>query len=341
VLLLAIMPFFSAAQKKYEYAPDAAGKWTYTYLNESKGSYRSDANYVLSPAELAAFKKKINVVAETLHQNPVTQSFIGYEATISAGIYANMYRYKYNVANLAGRIPKAEIILRFCPLHREIASGRIFKDCMEVEHCDVWLNSMERTVTLYGDGTIEPFDKLNALDEAAAKMNAVFQAPEVFQQPAAGVTLYTNGVMIFAKPGRPYWLPVTAGEYFDLKIKYWTLQSEKEGNRMFLDMLLQEKANFSKADLKLPAYNGEYPASLISVIPNNRPYMRLNPGYFDKQLLRTALQLITVKLNNDILIEGFNPDEYLKGEHYMDILRYYQYSKAIDVEKIKALLDIP
>jgi len=338
LMFLSVLP--ATAQKKYRYAPAATGKWTYTYLNESKGSYRSDANYVLSPAELTVFKNKINTVVETLHQNPVTQSPVGYEATITAGIFANMYRYKYNVANLKGKIPQAEIILRFCPLHEEIATGKIIKDCMEVEHCDVFLNSLERTVTLYGSAYEDPAANKNPLDAAASKMNGVFQAPEIFQQPAPGVTLYTNSVMVFAKPGRPYWLPVTAGEYFDLLIQYWTLQSEKEGNSLFLDMLLQEKQKFTEASLQLPAYNGENPASQITVVPNNRPYMRLNPDFFDKQLPRTAVQLITVHLNQDILIKGFDPKEYLTGEHYMDFLRYFEYSKAIDVEKIKALLDI-
>ena len=340
VLVFICIPGIALSQSKYRYAPEAKGKWTYTYLNESKGSYRSDANYVLSPAELAAFKKKINTVAETLHQNPVTVTPLGYEATITAGIFANMFRYKYNVANLAGKIPQAEIVLRYCPLHEEIATGRIFKDCMEVEHCDVWLNNLERSANLSNNYFIEPFDKLNALDEAATKMNAVFQAPEVFQQPAEGVTLYTNSVMVFATNKRPYWLPVTAGEYFDLKIKYWTLESAKEGNTMFLDMLNAEKAHFSAEQLLLPAYNGENPASLITVIPNNRPYMRLNPDYFDKKLPRTAVQMITIKLNNDIVVDRFNPKQYLNGEHYMDILRFYEYSKALEIEKIKGLLDV-
>ena len=339
--MLILLPFLSFAQNKYRYAPNASGKWAYTYLNESKGSYRSDANYMLSVAELAAFKKKINAVVETLHQNPVTISPLGYEATISAGIFANMFRYKYNVTNLAGKIPQAEIVLRFCPLSEEIATGKITKDCMEVEHCDVWLNNLDRTASLSGSYTLEPGEKTTALDEAATKMNAVFQAPEIFGQPADGVTLYTNGVMVFAKAGTPYWLPVTAGEYFDLQIKYWTLLSEKEGNRLFLDMLLQEKERFSAAALQLPAYNGENPASQITVVPNEHPYMRLNPAYFDKKIPRTAVQLITVKLNNDVLIKGFDPGHYLRGEHYMDILRYYEYSKAIEVEKIKALLDTP
>jgi hypothetical protein len=55
---LLLVPFFTGAQKKYKPAPDAPGIWNYSYINESKGSYRSDANYVLSPAELTSHQKE-------------------------------------------------------------------------------------------------------------------------------------------------------------------------------------------------------------------------------------------------------------------------------------------
>lgn len=336
-LLAILFSIISFSQNKYKLAPDAAGKWDYSYINEAKSSYRSDANYMLSASELATFKKKINSVVETLHQNPVTSNPVGYEATVTACIYANMYRYKYNVANLAGMIPHSEIVVRFCPLYVEVATGKYRKNCLEVFHCNVWLNDIEQTVS--GAQIFEPIDKSNPHDDAAAKRNEVFQAPEVYKQLSEGVTLYTNSVMIFAKPGKPYWLPVTAGEYFDRLIKYWTLESEKEGNHLFLDMLLKEKEKFSEEDLRKPAYNGENPVSQITVKPNERPYMRKNPDYFDKTLPRTAVQLITINVNSDLLDKNFDPKHYLKAETYMDILRYYEYCKAIDVEKIKSLLD--
>lgn len=339
-LLLQFISFVSAsAQKKYKAVPEAPGKWSYTYLNETKGGYRCDANYVLSAAELATFKRKIDEVVETLKQNPVTANPVGYEPTATAGIYANMFLYKYNPANTAGRIPQSEIVIRFCILYQETTTGKLNKDCMEVEHCDVWLNCIDRTVNSSGYHSYEAIGPKKPLDEAFGKMNEVFQAPEAFQTLGEGVTLYTNGVIVVARKDRPYWIPVTAGEYFDLQIRYWTLKSEEEGNSYFLDMLKKEKESFSEADLKSPAYNGENPASLITVAPNNRPYMRFNPNYFDKKIPRTALQLLTVKINSDLLVKGFNPKQYLNGERYMDILRYYEYSKAIDVLKLKKLLD--
>lgn len=341
LLLLLLFSFAPAsAQKKFKPAPEAPGTWNYTYLNEAKGGYRSDANYVLSATELAAFKKKINQVVETLRQNPVTANPIGYEPTVTAGIYANMFLYKYNPANIAGRIPQSEIVLRFCILYQEIATGKLSKDCMEVEHCDVWLNCIDRTVNSSGYHSYEAFGPKKPIDEAFGKMNEVFQAPELFQTLAEGVNLYANGVIVAARKDRPYWIPVTAGEYFDLQIRYWTLKSAEEGNTYFLDMLKKEKESFSEANLKLPAYNGENPASLITVIPNNRPYMRFNPNYFDKKIPRTALQLLTVRINSDLLVKGFNPKHYLNGEHYMDILRYYEFSKAIDAGKLEDLLDV-
>lgn len=66
----------------------------------------------------------------------------------------------------------------------------------------------------------------------------------------------------------------------------------------------------------------------------------MNPDYFDKNIPRTSLQLIAIKVNQDILNKGFNAGDYLKAEQYMDILRYYEYSKAIDGGVLITLLDI-
>ncbi|MFT3843489.1 MAG: hypothetical protein QM725_00400 [Lacibacter sp.] len=338
VAYVVTMSLTSAAQSKYKYDPNAPGKWTYTYLNESKGGYRSDANYVLAAADLAVFKKKINTVLETLHQNPVTLNPVGYEATVTASIYANMFRYKYNPANLAGKIPASEIVIRFCPLSREIATGNLRKDCIEVEHVTAWLNYLESTVA--GVKILEDIDKRNPHDDAYGKMNEVFQAPEILKKIDDYTTVYANGIMIVAKPGKPYWIPVTAGEYFNLQIKYWTLESEKEGNSMFLDMILHEKKSFTEEQLKMPAYNGENPASLITIVPNERPYMRFNPNFFDKKIPRTSIQMITLTINKDIYVEGFNPKQYVQTDsRYTDILSFYNYSKAIDVKSLEALLD--
>lgn len=338
-VLLILLALTSAAQSKYKYDPAAPGKWTYTYLNESKGGYRSDANYVLSPAELAVFKKKMNAVLETLHQNPVTQNPVGYEATVTAGIFANMFRYHYNPANLAGKIPVSELVIRFCPLSREIATGNLRKDCIEVEHVTAWINYLESTVA--GVKIMEDIDKRNPHDDAFGKMNEVFQAPEVLKKMDDYTTIYGNGIMIIANPSRPYWIPVTAGEYFDLQIKYWTLESEKEGNSMFLDMILQEKKGFTAEQLKMPAYNGENPASLITIVPNERPYMRFNPNFFDKKIPRTSIQMITLTINKDIFIDGFDPKQYVQPvNRFTDILSFYNYSKAIDVKSLEALLDV-
>lgn len=330
----------TGAQQKYQPAPDATGKWVYTYLNEPAGSYRSDANYVLSAAELAAFRKKINAVVEILHSNSVAQHPVGFNPTIQAGIWVNASQVNYKPALTAGRIPVAEIVLRFCILHKETATGNLRPDCMEVEHCDVFLNNLSHTIPamVYSNHLLSASD--TPRDSAFKKLNAVFTAPQMVKSLAQGVTLYDNGVIIAAGTQRPYWLPVTAGELFDLQVRYWTLASKEEGNTLMLDMILEERKSFSEAQLRMPAYYGEHPASLITVQPNTMPYMRLNPAYFDKTIPRTALQLITVKVNKDILVPGFNKESYRQGEHYMDILRYYEFSNAIDGGQLRSLLDV-
>jgi hypothetical protein len=247
-------------------------------------------------------------VVETLHQNPVTLHPIGFEATVSACIRADMWRFRYDVKQLAGKIPESEIIIRFCPLSTEIATGKIVKGCIEVEHCDVHLNSPGYSTKDYLNFTGDGYDK--QIDIAAQKLREVFTAPEVVKTLAEGVTLYSNGIIVAAGTQRPYWIPVTVGEMFDLHINYWKPESKKQGNTMVLDMILKEKESFSAEELKAPAYNGQSPVSLISSIPNKKPYMRFNPDYFDKKIPRTSVQLITIKINNDICIPNFTSKNY-------------------------------
>jgi hypothetical protein len=339
VALLILIPSTVGAVDKYQPASDAAGKWSYTYDNDSKGSHSGDANYALSPAEMAAFKGKINEVVEALHQNPVTLHPIGFEATVRAGISVGAHLFNHDPALMAANIPAAGITIQFCPLYAEVATGNVHKGCIEVAHCDVGLNTPYYTTSVksYLNASGDGYDK--AIDDASKRVNEVFQARKALKALAPGVTLYSDGVIVAAGTERPYWIPVTAGELFDLQINYWTLRSKKDGNTVVLDMIKKEREKFTAQDLKSPAYHGENPISLISAKPNDKPYMRFNADYFDRKIPRTALQLITIRVNPDICDPGFDEKNY-KGENAMDILRYFQFSKAIDGQKIRALLDV-
>jgi hypothetical protein len=62
-------------------------------------------------------------------------------------------------------------------------------------------------------------------------------------------------------------------------------------------------------------------------------YLRFNPEYFDKSLPREAVQLITLHT----LAEAFTGDCQYTNYDYVS---FYKFTKAIDGESLKALLDV-
>ena len=71
-----------------EAVPNETGKWDYSYSRESKGGYRSELNYSMTPTELIKFRQKINEVVNCLHQNPVLANPKGFTATVQSCVYS-------------------------------------------------------------------------------------------------------------------------------------------------------------------------------------------------------------------------------------------------------------
>jgi hypothetical protein len=329
LFFFAISQMTLSAQDRWKMHPDHPGVWSYKFYTEAKGGYRSELSYSLSPDELARFKQKISDVAETLHQNPVVKNPIGFEPTVQGNFWTDVFPIHYDVRVLANQIPQAEIVIRFCPFYSD-KEGNPEKACMEVEHCDIMLNNPRHSVT--GRETNgNSFDP--SPGDIPTTFNEVFQAPPKIKELAEGVTVYSNGVIVVADPKRPYWIPVTCGEYFNIRLNDLERRINDPGAKEIRDMILKEKEQFTPDQLNQPAYNGYNPISLIGWEKNDRPYMRFNPEYFDKSLPREAVQLITIHALADAyygecLYENF------------DYVSFYKFTKELDGESLRALLDI-
>jgi hypothetical protein len=337
LLILLTKTVVSPAQNTSSEASDTPGKWDYHYYTESgKGGYRSELNYSLTPAELAKFKQKIDAVVEFLHQDPVTKNPIGFEPTVQGSVWTNAYEVNYNPALLKDKIPQAEIVLQFCPYYKNAKTGKISKGCIEVSHFDVLLNNMKSSTTTYQNYSGDGYNK--DINKASKDLNLIFQSPNILKKIAPGVTAYDNGIVVIADPDKPYWIPVTVGEYFDLELKYWELSSIKEGNTFVLDYVKKDFAAFSPEDLNKIAYVGcpnDQCLTLVTTTVSEKMWMRFNPDYFDKSLPRSAVQLITVRT----LPEAFVKEE---GEYEnTDYAKHFKFSKQLDFGKMSQLLDIP
>lgn len=311
-------------QNETHWITDKPGKWSYVH-NKSD----DDERYKLTVNEYNQYRKKMNFVVETFHQNPVLKDPVGFESTVNSRIWIDDYM-GFTMPLLANEIVRSRIAIQFCPYFKN-KSGSIEKHCMEVSVCEVVLNSPKFTADSYlnysGDGYNEE------LTIAAQRLNKIFIKPAVVKEMAEGVTAYSSGIIVVANPQRLYWILVTAGEMFDLILNYWELKSQNDNDAfVVIDYIKKEKAAYSPDELTLPAYSSNESISKITTQKNNGQYMRFNPDYFDQSLPRTYIQLITL----NTLIEAYSDNCRFKN---VDYLRHYEFVKSLDGEMLKGLLD--
>lgn len=326
ILLLTLVTRCLYAQNETQWLPDQPGKWSYHHK-----LYGVIEDYKLTPYEISRYKQKIDTIIETLHQNPVLKNPVGFEPSVNVRILDE------NTGFISTPLPKvivgARIAIQFCPYFLD-ESGNIKKHCMEVTSCDISFNCPKYTAESYihftGDGYHEE------LSAAALKLNRIFLKPMVVKELAEGVTAYSNGKIIIADSERPYWIPVTIGELFELELNYYELDykfNKKEGILAVIEYIKNEKAAYSPEELYCPAYRDNSNISSITANSDGDQYMQFNPEYFDKSIPRTYVQLLTVHT----LTEAFTDNcEYKDVAH----IRHCEFVKQFDANALKALLDV-
>jgi hypothetical protein len=304
--------------------PNKPGTWTYQYLvPDSKEAARQLG---MSPAEVAAFKLKLDRIAEAFHQNLVLKDPKGFDARVTARIFhpyywgQRPYDYRY--------IGEVRVFLEYWFEWK----GKVVKQTIEPPQFTAFVNEPE--VLSRGPYSQAGDDKDKAVDEAAAKLRELL-APEKLRELAPGVMLYRN-LIVVSDPKIPLYLPVTVGEVFALELAYWRLRAKSDPyQKILLDMVEQEHAKLKPGEADRPAYhaiNGAY----VSSQPNEKPVMRLNPAYFDHVYPRAAVRLITIPVPDDM---DLRKDADFSGQGACGYLRLYQLARAHDAAQLRSLID--
>jgi hypothetical protein len=327
-LFVLIPGFFLFSQNKEpHWLPDEPGKWNYNPEFDN-----NMPNYKLSAAELATYHSKIDRIVEMFHQNPVLSNPVGFAPSVHLRTWVGE-KISYAAPVLDKAIVGSAINIQFCPLFLDDA-GAVKKACMEVSCCEVRINNPKSTTERYlpvpGGRTNEEMFK------AALRLNKIFIKPLVIKELAEGVTAFNSRIIVISNPNRPYWIPVTAGELFDLHLNYYELEykfKKDEGVLYVIDAIKKEKAAFSSEELGKPAHFKNSNISQIGLDENEGIYMRFNPEYFDKTRPRTDIQLITLYTAT----EAYQNFESSPSFSYK---KQYQFVKALDVNMLKSLLDV-
>lgn len=326
-LFIVINTAYLFAQSETQWLPDYPGKLTFHH--KISGEIEK---YKLTPAELITYQKKIDAIVETLHQNPVLKNPIGFEPSVNVLVWPDD-KLGYKTISLADEIVGSRIAIQFCPYLRD-ESGNVKKHCMEVSSCDVHLNQPKATTEKYLNFTGSDA-KTEEAYIIAQRLSKIFIKPLVVKELAEGVTAYSSGIIIVSNPNRPYWIPVTTGNFFDLLLKLWELgiKSGITGAPDVFDIIKAEKEALTQEELKLPAYFDNGKISQITVIQNNSPLIRFNPDYFDRSLPRTSIQLIAMHTLTDSFIMDCDYKELAYQKHC-------EFVKLLDVRPLQALIEV-
>ncbi|HTY09016.1 MAG TPA: hypothetical protein VMF29_07615 [Candidatus Edwardsbacteria bacterium] len=304
--------------------PDKQGVYTFQYLDsDSKEAARQLG---MTPAEAAAFKPKLERLAEVFHQNPVVKDPKGIDARVTARIFRpyywgqRPYDYRY--------IGEVRVFLEYWFQGKK----GLAKQTIEPPQFTALVNEPE--VLSHGPYGQAGDDKDKEISEAAAKLRELL-APEKVRELGPGVTLYRTMIVV-SDPKIPLYLPVTVGDVFACQLAYWKLMSAKQPlMKVMLDMVEQEYAKLKPGEKEMPAYhaiNGAY----VSSQPNGEAVVRLNPAYFDSSYPRTAVRLITIPVPDDM---DTRKDNDFSNQSACGYLRLYQLARAHDAAALAALID--
>jgi len=328
ILLVTIVTSCLYAQNETQWLPDQPGKWSYHH--KITGEIEK---YKLSTAELAEYRKNIDLVIETLHQNPVLKNPVGIEPSVNVRVWPDDHE-GYHQRSLTGDIVGSRIAIQFCPLFKD-ENGNIRKHCMEVTSCDVHVNEPKATSDKYLQYSAS---ELNPAPEklviAAQNLSKIFVKPLVAKELAEGVTAYQSGIIIISNPKCPYWIPLKCGELFDQITEYFKIVQEKDNSYVYVvEAIEKEKGVFSTEQLNGPAYFTTGNISGVTAVENDSPLVRFNTEYFDKSLPRTSIQLIAVHT----LTESFDRN---CDDTHLEYRRHCEFVKQLDANALKALLNV-
>jgi hypothetical protein len=327
MLLATVIVSYLHAQNETQWLPDQPGKWSFHHKIHGEVE-----KYKLTSTELTALQKKIDTITETFHQNPVLKNPVGFEPSLNVMVLAHD-KVGFKTISLANAIIEYRIAIQFCPLFRD-ESGNVKKHCTEVTSCDIHVNQPKATTERYlnfrGDGYHEE------LSVAAERLNRIFVKPLVVKELAEGMTAYSSGIIIVAGTTRPYWIPVTVGELFDLQLNYYELDyklNKKEDIPYVIDAIKNERAAYTAEELKLPAYSDSGKISSITKEVNENQYVQFNPDYFDRSMQRTDAQILAIHT----LTEAYYND--CPNDH-LNYMSHCEFVKQLDVNALKSLLDV-
>ena len=156
---------------------------------------------------------------------------------------------------------------------------------------------------------------------------------------APGIDRYNGQDIVVYNPDRPpYWLPVTVREVYKLTYDYWRLEPDSITRAMMLQMLDAEYSTFTTEELDGNAY--ALSKGALAHVGNDEDspqIMKPNPAYWNRNLPKSAIQIMKFILPDNQVYLQKKADEYLKANStsYHEV----NFEKTLDVYQFASLID--
>jgi len=297
----------------------------------------TDCNY--TKVEEKANYSKLTALTDVLCKNPVLQDIKGFDCNVM--LYSEFYGDKKFGYGIPGKMS-----LQFCYFFNA-KNGKVGTATIEPPSFGIHINQLLST-SCNSLGFNAP-SKVNEADNpnynqkkwelAAEKTRPIFFLPGKKETLVPGVDVYADETVIVYNPERPdYWLPVTIKEIFEAWIEYYKYGPYKYESEISLKMLEEEFALFSEGERNQSAYHGgRGPAPLLNVDTevNDVQVMKVNPEYWNKNIPRSAVQIISFNVLKDKARYRREAEEQLKNNDGT-----YQLTRFLEALDIKLLLPV-
>ncbi len=282
--------------------------------------------------------QKLNNIVTSVRQNPVLAALKGFD--LIPTFFAENCDPKFGYG-----IP-ANIHFEFHTWSLFAKSGKEGRWDIEPPHWDIVVNDIRP----FGNGQSYAVNKPNKDDckpgfdfekwkSATLKMREVFHTPGNKETLAPGIDVYGGDKIIIYNPDRPnYWLPVTVKEMYDIWFDYYRNDPDEIASNMSIQMLEAEYAQISEADRNKPAYfGGVATLAQVNAQKTDQQFVRANPLYWNKQLSKGAVQIMSCVLPQDKKIITYEKEEALKyqgGSYHV-----YRFMETIDIKTLLPLIE--
>ena len=276
-----------------------------------------------------------------------------YQKFTSAEMAANMERIK-ELVSIVRQDPVLTDIKGF------MGRARIY-DISGTQNCGYGVParvSFEFSDYLYSKGkivfnTIEPPEWTVLLNFMSGYWNGfntekcMFTTPFKKETIAPGVDVYDNYTFVIYDPSRPpYWLPVTVEEAFAVAREDAKKEKDELTAKYINDFVEKEWAAISPANLKNQAYFGGG-ITRVSDAPGYGgqenlfpPIVKVNPEYWNKNLPKSAIQFIVVRMSRDKKYMQSEYESCVKHQYYGETCNLARFMVSYDEEDIKKLTQL-